>query len=407
MKKICLISCASTKLNRTAKAKDLYISDLFRKSVAWAIQNCSEWYILSAKYGLLKPEDVIKPYDKTLLNMRKEKRVNWSKGVFKQLQQYLNDGDKIYILAGLRYRETLISLLSSFGFEYYVPMEGLSIGKQLSWLKENLVDKNFLNHLNTLYNLLDKLEEGLSGKRIFSDTDGSQIWPKKGVYFLYEPKEYRTKFSDKQRVVRVGTHGVSRGSKSSLWTRLRTHKGTKNGSGNHRSSIFRLHIGSALINKYGYNQDYPFWGKGQSANLEIRLKEKPLENHVSKYISKFSILWLAIQDETGPRSDRAYIERNCIGLLAKACGLYDFPSKHWMGKYSDNKKIRNSGLWNVDYIDYNYDPVFLDVLKMYIDVTLGKKRAPDSSLAPKNWHMRAKILDVNQLYLFKRDRLWG
>jgi len=36
MKKIVLISCVKTKLDRKAKAKDLYSSDLFKKNLEYA-----------------------------------------------------------------------------------------------------------------------------------------------------------------------------------------------------------------------------------------------------------------------------------------------------------------------------------------------------------------------------------
>ena len=52
------------------------------------------------------------------------------------------------------------------------------------------------------------------------------------------------------RVVRVGTHGL-RPSHSTLWGRLSQHKGSVGGGmpggGNHRGSVFRLHVGSALL----------------------------------------------------------------------------------------------------------------------------------------------------------------
>jgi hypothetical protein len=46
--------------------------------------------------------------------------------------------------------------------------------------------------------------------------------------------------------------------------RLRTHLGTASG-GNHRSSVFRLHVGKALI-RSGRFTDVPEWGATASAN---------------------------------------------------------------------------------------------------------------------------------------------
>jgi len=54
MKKIILIQCSKKKLIKPAKAKDLYISPLFKKSLAYAFMlNPDKIFILSAKHNLL------------------------------------------------------------------------------------------------------------------------------------------------------------------------------------------------------------------------------------------------------------------------------------------------------------------------------------------------------------------
>ena len=64
---IVLISCVKKKASQPRPARELYISDLFRKSLKYA-QSLSPdaIYILSAKYGLLSLDTVIEPYDVTL-----------------------------------------------------------------------------------------------------------------------------------------------------------------------------------------------------------------------------------------------------------------------------------------------------------------------------------------------------
>ncbi len=67
--KIALISCVSKKLTTKAKAKakELYISTLFKLSLKFAFKIKSDnIFILSAKYGLLELEDEISPYNQTL-----------------------------------------------------------------------------------------------------------------------------------------------------------------------------------------------------------------------------------------------------------------------------------------------------------------------------------------------------
>src|SRR3989304_6444386 len=133
--------------------------------------------------------------------------------------------------------------------------------------------------LETFYKILNKRERKIGGRRYLSNCNGQMNWPKKGVYFFFEDGEFRE--NGKQlRVVRVGTHAVSKGSKSLLWERLRSHRGTAKrshkGGGNHRGSIFRLHIGTALINKYGF-KEFSKWGIGSSASSFVRDKEYSLE----------------------------------------------------------------------------------------------------------------------------------
>jgi len=140
-------------------------------------------------------------------------------------------------------------------------------------------------------------------------------WPARGVYFFQEPGEGRTDTGSGPRIVRVGTHALKAGSRTTLWNRLSQHRGSaKTGGGNHRGSIFRLIIGTALVDLDGHT--CPTWGQGRSAPKDIREKEQPLEQLVSKTIGEMPFLWLEIADEPGPDSLRGYIERNTIALLS-------------------------------------------------------------------------------------------
>ena len=102
----------------------------------------------------------------------------------------------------------------------------------------------------------------MGGKRTLARSSGRMDWPYRGVYFFFENGEMRSGSGRGPRVVRVGTHGLKIGTKSSLWTRLRTHRGaTASGRGNHRGSIFRLLVGEALARREGYPLP-PTWGAG-------------------------------------------------------------------------------------------------------------------------------------------------
>jgi len=141
MKRIVLISCASKKLPRIARARHLYISPLFQLNLQYAqCQAPDAIYILSAKYGLLHLDDEVAPYNVTLNDMTASQRRAWANQVLEQLSQRADlQKDEFIFLAGQRYREHLIPRIA----HCEVPMEGLSIGKQLRALKR-LIDEHCL-----------------------------------------------------------------------------------------------------------------------------------------------------------------------------------------------------------------------------------------------------------------------
>jgi cytoplasmic iron level regulating protein YaaA (DUF328/UPF0246 family) len=137
-KRIVLISCGSQKLDKKTKAENLYTGTLFKLSLQFAKkQKHDEIFILSAKHGLLGLNDEIEPYDVTLNNMPEKDRKSWADGVLKQLNNKFSlKNDHFIILAGSLYRQFLLPEL----YSYEIPLEGMSIGKQLRCLKRKLND---------------------------------------------------------------------------------------------------------------------------------------------------------------------------------------------------------------------------------------------------------------------------
>jgi hypothetical protein len=137
-KTVVLVSCVSQKASRAMPAQDLYVSDWFRKASAYAKRISDEWYILSAKYGLIKPGTFIGPYDETLSLMKTRDRRMWARRVVDELREILEPGDRVVFLAGKMYRRHLTGPIRRIGCAIRVPMEGLRIGEQLSWLRERV-----------------------------------------------------------------------------------------------------------------------------------------------------------------------------------------------------------------------------------------------------------------------------
>jgi len=134
--RIALVSCVKQKRSSAAPARDLYVSDLFRGLRRYAEARAGAWYILSAEHGLLHPDQVVAPYERTLNTMRKPERLAWASRVQRQLLEVLPASAEVILLAGARYREDLEPFLRSMGYEVSVPLAGLALGKQLQYLKE-------------------------------------------------------------------------------------------------------------------------------------------------------------------------------------------------------------------------------------------------------------------------------
>jgi hypothetical protein len=87
------------------------------------------------------------------------------------------------------------------------------------------------------YEILTALEAEVGAKRWLAECDGRMTWPQRGVYFFFEPGESRSDTGDGMRVVRVGTHALRPGARTTLWGRLSQHRGTKKtGGGNCQSA---------------------------------------------------------------------------------------------------------------------------------------------------------------------------
>jgi hypothetical protein len=205
--------------------------------------------------------------------------------------------------------------------------------------------------LHELYATIHELQRRLGGARCLAETTARSGWPDQGVYLFFEPGEFRED-GVTPRVTRVGTHALTATSRTRLWNRLAQHRGSVGGSspggGNHRGSVFRLHVGTALIARDGWPEGTESWGRGSSASREVRDIEVQLEQAVSRYIGQMPVLWLEVPD----REARGALERGLIALLSNARReSVDPPTDRWLGRFADRDAIRRSGLWNVNHVD--------------------------------------------------------
>lgn len=129
---IVLLSCAKTKRPTRSRAEDLYISPLFKKSLAYAKSlQPGKIFIMSAKHYLLELDELLEPYDETLNSKKEWELKNWSIEMLARLQKNSDvEKDEFIILAGEKYRRYLTPHLKN----YTVPMAGMPLGRQLKFL---------------------------------------------------------------------------------------------------------------------------------------------------------------------------------------------------------------------------------------------------------------------------------
>lgn len=137
MKTIVLISCAKEKKKVLGKvrAKDLYISPLFKKSLTYAKQltTTENIYILSDKYYLLSLDEEVEFYDVLLKD-----KTDWGEKIVEQLREIADlQKDRIIILAGENYITPIRDSLANVE----LPLKGLRQGERTKYLKE-AIEKN-------------------------------------------------------------------------------------------------------------------------------------------------------------------------------------------------------------------------------------------------------------------------
>jgi len=349
-----VIGCGRRKKRKTQQARDLYTSERFKISRTIAETLSSPYLILSGRHGLVLPETDLEPYNFDIGKQTEEVKYNWANTVLETLQNYTNSS-QITLLATDFYSNTILECNArrSDPLPIVAPLAGVESQYHNYWFEQAYSMALRIRDLRKLYNLI---EDARHDGKIFKLGDlKSYKLPMRGVYIFLDPAEKNfTGYSP--RIVRIGTHGVSKGSKSSLRNRLRNHLGVMSGSGNHRGSIFRLHVGKAMLKFCGYKDQLNSWGVGQDAPSQVRADEDELERQVSEYLAQLEVFVIPIDDEPSKQSMRAYVETQLIALCSEGGVTIDKPSEEWLGLKSPMGSIVSSGLWNLRDVGRRYDP---------------------------------------------------
>lgn len=330
MATIALIACSKAKRNRPTLALELYSSPLFRWSVAYARQRKADYiYVLSAKHGLVSEDHVLKPYNLSLSSLAARERRAWGDSVLAELaRRHDLVRDRFLLLAGEDYLVPIRSALR----KRIEPLRGLPVGRRLQRLK-----RKTLTSVERACKLLHQCVR--AGRRFRADFDRHEL-SQSGIYFILERGE---RGHGGERIVRIGTHT---GNSSTLGDRLAEHYQAANKD----RSIFRRNIGRALLHRSRdpylntWNLDFTARKSRKNGGDRLRVKKQArIESRVSAYL-KNQTSFLVLECNSGAAGLRR-LERGLIATVAqcKHCAA----SKHWMGSFSPDEKIRESALWQV------------------------------------------------------------
>ena len=131
-KRIVVAQCTGSKRDGTHAARDLYDeSTYFRKQRAYA-ETADKWFVQSAKYGLLKPDDPVESYDTHAKEL--EDPESWAEAIADDLEGEVDKPAVVELLGGKRYADPLTPALEARGFDVVEPFRGLGIGERMAAL---------------------------------------------------------------------------------------------------------------------------------------------------------------------------------------------------------------------------------------------------------------------------------
>ena len=138
-KTFALVSGDSTQFDKAMPARWLYHSEWFLVAAALAETASTAWYILSARYGLLHPDQKIAPYELVFSDLTPPEQQAWADGILQSLTQMLKPSDRLLLLAEPDYHAALFATLENSSWRLSAPLRGMSAASQLVWM-QNAID---------------------------------------------------------------------------------------------------------------------------------------------------------------------------------------------------------------------------------------------------------------------------
>lgn len=138
-----LVSCTKSKLPKEGgpyRARDLYTPSWnYRQMVKYLedVRQVDEWFVLSAKHGLVDPDEMVEWYNDTLSGAPMARKREWGAEVQAALQaRYEGRPVKFVLMAGRDYSECVTGIEDAMDATVEKPMAGLGkgVGPRRTWL---------------------------------------------------------------------------------------------------------------------------------------------------------------------------------------------------------------------------------------------------------------------------------
>lgn len=114
---VILVGGGKDQLSEPAAARDLYVSPQFARRRARAEASGVPWFVVSGRWGLLDPDDVLSPYTFSLAEQSVNYQRAWGRFVAEQLcvVSSVGRGDVVEICAGAAYAAALTAPIEFLG----------------------------------------------------------------------------------------------------------------------------------------------------------------------------------------------------------------------------------------------------------------------------------------------------
>lgn len=148
--RVAFVGCTKTKHDTAMPARELFSKSGFFQLMRTYVEthDYDAWFILSTRYGLVAPSEVIEPYE---LALSAKELIKWSKGVAKQIaelvarQAWAPEKCHFDFFVSYKTAKVLVPLVrEELGYELEIdrPIAGRGrIGQIMEWLQGSVVEK--------------------------------------------------------------------------------------------------------------------------------------------------------------------------------------------------------------------------------------------------------------------------